>query len=291
MLYGLQSSQGLASESSEGTLNGGTSGLTSASSTDDDDFYGIYGVWWYEQQALLAQAEETGNESVDQAPVSSPPPPSPPPPSPPPPSPPPPSPPPAPAVGCCYFEYLDSLTPKITGVSVSSSTMTITGTSFSATVSDNTVSVGPFPVTVSSASTTQLVVSVADLPAGTHVVDVFVAGSGYATGSTSARSHTVTPTVTAVSPAMSSVSGGASVTVTGTGFDHTNASANNVDFCYSDCAVESVSATTIVCTSGALVNSAKYDIGRPLQPWNLVMLLPCCLGVQFASLLFLLIVS
>ena len=178
------------------------------------------------------------------------------------------------------------MTPKITGVSVTSSTMTITGTDFSATVSDNTVSVGPFPVTVSSASTTQLVVSIADLPAGTHVVDVLVALKGYATGSTSARSHTVTPTVTAVSPAMSSISGGASVTITGTGFDHTTASANNVDLCYSDCAVESATATTIVCTSGALVNSAKYDIGRPLQLYNLIMLPHGCLGVQLASLLF-----
>ena len=137
--------------------------------------------------------------------------------------------------------------------------MTITGTGFSATTSENTVSVGDIGVTVSSATTTELQASVAELPAGTHIVDVLVANNGYATGSTSARSHTVTPTVTAVSPTSSSVAGGGQVTITGTGFNKYNASANKVDLCYSDCTVSSATYTSVVCTSSALVNSATQS--------------------------------
>ena len=143
-----------------------------------------------------------------------------------------------------------------------SGAMVITGTSFSSTALNNTVTVGPFPTTVSYASDTQLVVSVLDLPAGTHTVNVLVAGFGFAIGSADVRQYTVTPTIAAVAPANSSISGGVSVTITGSGFDHTNATANNVDLCYSGCAVKSVNATTIVCTSGALVTNASADIGE-----------------------------
>jgi hypothetical protein len=144
--------------------------------------------------------------------------------------------------------------------------MTISGTSFSTTTSENTVTVGRFPVTASSSSAIQLLASVVDLPAGTHVVDVFVSGFGYATGT---FSHTVAPTITAVSPVKSSVSGGVSVTITGTGFDYTNPAANRVELCQSDCAVTSATATSIICTSGALVTSATADIGEASLPWNL----------------------
>jgi len=173
------------------------------------------------------------------------------------------------ANGCCSFEYLSSMTPTITNVSVyTPDSIIITGTLFSTNLSDNVVSVGPFSANASSSNSTHLIVSVADVPAGTHLVDVFVNGLGFANGSETAGSYTVTPSINSVTPGKSSISGGASVTIAGTGFDYTNPTANKVELCYSECVVKTATATAIVCTSGALVTSANADIGELTVPLN-----------------------
>lgn len=132
--------------------------------------------------------------------------------------------------------------------------MTIAGTLFSSTVTENRVTVGGITVAVSSASATQLVAAVDELPAGTHLVDVLVSGYGYATGTSSNRQYTVTLSVSSVSPSSGSVAGGSEVTVTGSGFNKYSVIANSVSLCNSTCDVSSATATSIVCTSGPLVN-------------------------------------
>ena len=84
-------------------------------------------------------------------------------------------------------------------------TVTITGTGFSTTASDNKVIIGTSgSCTVTAASSTSLTCTIAAAPAGTYGIQVNVAGKGLATG-TSSFTVTVSLQVISITP----VQGGA----------------------------------------------------------------------------------
>ena len=128
------------------TTNSVSNPADSINADDDYDFYGIYGVWWYEQQALLAAqglGAETGPDESSPA-VSSPPPSPPPPPSFPPP------PPFVPTAGSCRFLYSIDYTPIVSSASpspvTSSDSLVISGSNFASSLDPSSVTVHFVPV-------------------------------------------------------------------------------------------------------------------------------------------------
>lgn len=113
-----------------------------------------------------------------------------------------------------------------------------------------------------SATTAKITADVADLPAGTHAVEVLVDGLGYATSS---ATHTVAATLTSLSAPSGSIAGGVSLVLTGSGFNQYDADANLVSVCHSPCAVTAATLTTVTCTTGPLVNAdtdATYELAE-----------------------------
>ncbi|CAF3592631.1 unnamed protein product [Rotaria sordida] len=118
----------------------------------------------------------------------------------------------------CDFQWLSSQTPTVTSIVQSSMTLTITGTGFSTIPSSNTVIIGTSgSCTVTSATTTSLLCTIAAAPSGTYNVQVNVAGKGLAS-STSNFTATISLQVTSISPIQGGAGGGYTINVTGTGF-------------------------------------------------------------------------
>jgi endoglucanase len=137
--------------------------------------------------------------------------------------------------------------PTITAISPTSgspgTTVTITGTNFSATASANTVIFGSTAATVTAATTTSLRVTVPNIAAGAVNVTVTVAGkSSNAVSFTVTTATTPTPTITSISP--TSGTPGTAVTITGTNFSATT-SANIVTFGSATATVTSATTTSL----------------------------------------------
>lgn len=164
----------------------------------------------------------------------------------------------------CHTFYMKAATVKplaITSFTPASgpvgTVVTITGTGFDATASNNTVKFNGTTATVSSATKTQLMVSV---PTGatTGKITVEVAGKS----ATSANDYTVTtpvPTlaITSFTPGTGQI--GDKVTITGTGFSPT-ASNNNVTFNGTPAIVTSSTATEIVTTVPTGATTGKIGV-------------------------------
>ncbi len=122
--------------------------------------------------------------------------------------------------------------------------VTISGTGFSATPGQNTVTFNGVTATVSAASATQLVVTV---PSGASTGPIAVTSpNGSATSSTSftvSASTTGAPSITSFTPTIGPA--GTAVTITGTNFD-TVPTNNKAKFNITRAAVTSASATSIV---------------------------------------------
>lgn len=88
-------------------------------------------------------------------------------------------------------------------VDFSGATLTITGTSFGATLADNTVTIGGVDCPVTTASPTQLVCTLG-AGTGTHDVEVNVAGVGLASGS---HTFTYNTRITSIAPTSGSLAG------------------------------------------------------------------------------------
>lgn len=148
--------------------------------------------------------------------------------------------------------------PTISAISPSSGkigdNITITGANFSIAPSNNIVKFNGTPATVTSATATQLEVSV---PSGatTGVITVEVNGMT----ATSGVFTVLQPTISSISPTSGAI--GTEVTITGTNF-HTTASANLVAFNGNNATVASASPTQLVvsvpvgATTGAITVSA-----------------------------------
>ena len=141
---------GLSLETTGSTVGALSSTVDGQTEDDDDyDFYGMYGVWWYKQQAILAAQELEAEKAVEAGTgsspaVSSPPPP--PPPSPPPPPPTFPPPPPfVPTAGSCRFLYSVDYTPIVNSASpspvTSSDNLVISGSNFASSLDPSSVTV------------------------------------------------------------------------------------------------------------------------------------------------------
>lgn len=150
--------------------------------------------------------------------------------------------------------------PTLTSLSPTSgnigSTITLSGTGFSTTLSQNNVKFNGIAATVTNASSTSLTVTVPD---GATSGDVTVTVNG----KTSAEIHfdvTTTLTVTSFNPASGSV--GTSVVIMGSGFD-SNPSVNVVKFSGVAAEVTEATATTLKVTvpSGATTGTVTVAIG------------------------------
>lgn len=140
--------------------------------------------------------------------------------------------------------------PAITALSSSSgvigSSLTITGTHFHNSIAGNTVDFGGTVATITSASPTQLVVTVPSGLSGTQNVRVSVGGNNSNT-----QSFAVTPVISSLSVDSGIV--GSTVTLTGTGFSTTEAN-NTVRLNGVNAPIISASATTLIVTVPQMAN-------------------------------------
>ncbi|XP_069115226.1 fibrocystin-L-like [Argopecten irradians] len=124
--------------------------------------------------------------------------------------------------GSCSFEWLQSSTPSVTGITPATgqqgTVATITGTGFSSTASDNSVMVGGVACSVTTASSTSITCTVGNGLEGIHKVSVSVTGYGLAQHSSGDVQYIYTTGITSFSPASSSLGGGVNMTVDGYGF-------------------------------------------------------------------------
>ena len=138
-------------------------------------------------------------------------------------------------------------------------TVTIYGTSFSSTASQNTVTFNGVTATITSASTTKLVTTV---PSGATTGAISVTSPAGST--TSSTSFTVTastaPTITSFTPTIGI--GGASVTITGTNFE-TTLSNNSVTFNNHHAPVSSATPTSIGTTVPPQATSGRISVATP----------------------------
>lgn len=135
--------------------------------------------------------------------------------------------------------------------------VTIYGTGFSATANQNTVTFNGTSATVSTASTTQLVVTV---PGGASTGMVAVASpNGSDTSDTAFTvAAVVTPTITSFSP--TSAVAGTSVTITGTNFDAVTAANNQSRFNSSFSAPTAATSTTVTAPVPTSMGSGRLTI-------------------------------
>ncbi|XP_067950539.1 fibrocystin-L-like [Watersipora subatra] len=166
--------------------------------------------------------------------------------------------------GDCSYAWSVDDSPTVSGCSPSRGSsgtrITITGTMFSTTASENLVQVGDANCVVDSSTDTQIV---CDLEAGaiaTHTVDVFVNSLGKADSSVTFDYNA--GSVDSVSPSEGSEAGGTYITLTGSGF----ASWATVTVAGVSCEVMSITPSQIVCetASGSGTADVVVDVGQDL---------------------------
>jgi Concanavalin A-like lectin/glucanases superfamily/IPT/TIG domain len=135
-----------------------------------------------------------------------------------------------------------------------SSTVTITGTNFSTTATENTVKFNNTTATVTSASSTQLEVSV---PAGATTGKISVTVNGFTATSTTDFTLIQPPTITSFSPTSGAV--GSTVIITGTNFSPTAAN-NSVKFNNTTAVVTSASSTQLEVSVPANATTGKISV-------------------------------
>ncbi|XP_064635838.1 fibrocystin-L-like [Lineus longissimus] len=159
----------------------------------------------------------------------------------------------------CDYEWSASAAPAVTSVSPSSGTendvLTIQGTGFDATPSNNEVRVGDSSCVPQSATSSELTCLLGPGAMGSYSVQVTVSGKGKATGS---NSFSYTASVTSVSPTSATKGGGAILTIIGTGLtaDETVLIDGN------ECTKLSLSFTQMECEvpQGASAGSVSFSV-------------------------------
>ncbi|CAF2963963.1 unnamed protein product [Rotaria sp. Silwood2] len=181
-------------------------------------------------------------------------------------------------ISTCDFQWLSSQTPTVSSIVQSNMILTITGTGFSSITSANTVIIGTSgSCTVTSATTTSLVCTIAAAPSGTYTVQVNVDGKGLASG-TSSFSVNVPLQVTSISPIQGGAGGGYTLNVTGIGFSSSSSvlidgnlctNSKVFDFSLITCTVPPTAVLTntqvsVIVTSGSNTTSSPtqftYDV-------------------------------
>jgi hypothetical protein len=183
----------------------------------------------------------------------------------------------------CTFEYTTEKTPIISGITpewtTSPGLITFTGSRFS----QGDVTVGNFDFTVhlgeeerceliNQVSSSAFQCQVHSMRPGALPIDVILGASGRAGWSTDVRTIMLYPTVTAVTPAVSSIAGGTAVTLTGTAFSN-DLVENAVTMHGKPCVVKSVVQDQLVCVSGASdgvtsTNARTWQSGKAkLEIW------------------------
>lgn len=146
----------------------------------------------------------------------------------------------------CLFSYATLYTPSVSAISPSSmsgsTTFTITGASLGTNTGEVSVTFGNVEGTVTSVNGTQLLVDVANIPAGNNDVFVRVKDYGKAAGSLSV---TGTLAISQISPNSGSIHGNTKITITGNGFVNTT----TVSIDGTACAIESSSLAEVVCVT------------------------------------------
>ncbi|MCL4448967.1 MAG: IPT/TIG domain-containing protein, partial [Actinobacteria bacterium] len=149
------------------------------------------------------------------------------------------------------YDYTTATSPTLSSISPTSgpaaggTTVTLTGTNFVTTSGGTTVDFGTNAATSVTCSTTSSCTAVS--PSGTGTVSVTVTTSG---GTSGAQSYTYipAPTLTGISPTSGPVTGGTTVTLTGTNFS-TASSGTTVDFGSGNAATSVTCSTTSSCTA------------------------------------------
>ena len=180
------------------------------------------------------------------------------------------------------WTYDGALTPTLTGLSpatgAAGTVVTVTGSGFGATVGNSSVWIANVRCAVSSWSATQIVCMIGQVAAGTYSVDVYVGNYGlaYVASATAAAatSFTATLSVTATSSLTGGYGGGTLLTVTGSGFS-TNASANVLSICNTQCAVQSATYTSLTCLTDTL---ATLDRIRAVGPTAIITAMQTPIG-------------
>ncbi|XP_052804443.1 fibrocystin-L-like isoform X2 [Mya arenaria] len=147
----------------------------------------------------------------------------------------------------CGFAYTSDKTPTVTAITPTSGnegdSLTITGTKFSTTNSENTVTIGGVDCSVTAATATSITCDLGNGPLETFTVDVNVAGLGKATNT--APGFQYSASIATIDPTTSSLAGNVQLTVSGVGFS----SASTVTVDGVNCPVTSIDVpTTIYCT-------------------------------------------
>uniref|UniRef100_A0ABM0MU86 Fibrocystin-L-like n=1 Tax=Saccoglossus kowalevskii TaxID=10224 RepID=A0ABM0MU86_SACKO len=153
------------------------------------------------------------------------------------------------------YTFSAAQTPEVTGLSPSNggsgTTITITGTGFSSTSSDVSVTFDDVTCTVISSSSTQITCDTGVHSAGTFEVKVSVAGKGLATSNSHTFEYNLM--IASTSPATCSFGGACTLVVTGDGFDDEY---TVVTIDGNNCPISSVTATDLQCEIPANNNLA-----------------------------------
>ncbi|XP_041477742.1 fibrocystin-L-like isoform X1 [Lytechinus variegatus] len=152
--------------------------------------------------------------------------------------------------GDCSFEYSSDATPTLLsitppeGSSADGTAISITGSMFSITPSENSVTINGVECAVWASTDTSITCDVGESPAGEYEVRVQVLGLGYAEYENGPVTFNYTFDLTSVSPSRGSTAGGTVVTIDGHGFGDDM----EVTVAGRDCDIISVSYDTISCT-------------------------------------------
>ncbi|XP_048254422.1 fibrocystin-L-like isoform X3 [Haliotis rufescens] len=154
------------------------------------------------------------------------------------------------------FNFDAAATAVISSISQSSSnvrggeSITISGSGFGASADPaNPLTLCGRVANITSYSDTEIIFDTPSNPAGSCVLMLKTGNSGYADTTTNSISAvTYTLKVTNIYPTMGSMYGGTKVTITGQGFVDGDLTAAKVMFGPHKCAVESATATTVICT-------------------------------------------
>ncbi|XP_070541075.1 fibrocystin-L-like [Ptychodera flava] len=154
-------------------------------------------------------------------------------------------------LGSYTYSYSNAASPVVstispTSISGASTTVTISGSGFSTTVENITVTFGSDDCSVQTLADDEITCDVGYVPVGDHAVVVNRADQGDAILS----NGTVTSeaVIDSVSPSSGSINGGTVLTITGSGFHEDDTS---VDIDGSDCDITSLTISEIVCTTAA----------------------------------------
>ncbi|XP_050416785.2 fibrocystin-L [Patella vulgata] len=163
------------------------------------------------------------------------------------------------------FTYASGASPAVTSINptqgTATNTLTITGTGFSSTMEDNSVTINNVPCVVTAASTTSIACTLGDVSSGAYPVVVNVAGFGFSDSNTQ---FTYEMTFSTISPSTGSSSGGQSVTLSGSGFVR---GSMTVTVCGQPCSLQSTAqqtSTSYVCltppATGTVTATTQCDV-------------------------------